>query len=404
MRKFTFLSLLLMTLAFVQTAQAKDITIYVQADNQPNIHYWGGVTSSNWPGETLTETTVVKDLENNEYTFYYKTFTIADDGSVSFLFNYNGDADKTADISGVTDNSYYIYKGNKEYEDITAKFRAVSDATITKVQLPGSYNGWSGDANTMTAVTEGTVYTGTIDVTGLEGEALTFKLLVNNSNWLGYSNLTIDAPDGWLQQAASDNNIQLNYGAIGAKVYTVTATWAGGTSAATNWTLKIEAEANALIESVKLPGSYVGWDGDKAVFTAGEGAYTYALDLSETTDESVTLKLLVNGKHWLGYTNVTIDAPEGWAAEAASDNNIQLNIATAGTKKFDVTATWAGGLNASAGWTLKIAATNQGGATAINSLSGEKSKQYFNLQGQQVEKSACAKGIYIVNGKKVFVR
>jgi len=395
----------LMALTFAQSSMAKDITIYVQADNQPNIHYWGnGITSSTWPGEKLTETTTVKNLEGTDMTFYYKTFTgLADDGAVSFVFNYDGDADKTDDISGVTEDQYYIYKGNKEYEDITAQFKTVSEATISKVQLPGSFNGWSGDANTFEAGAEANTFTGVVDFSTVTDEAVTFKLLVNNSSWLGWGNVTISAPDGWVQEAASDGNIQLNLSAIGAKQFTFTATWAGGTSASSGWTLAIDAEADAIISSVKLPGSYCGWDGDQALFTlASEKSYTYALDLSTITDDSVTFKLLVNGVHWLGYYDLAgIDAADGLLQEAASDGNIQLNLSAADTSKFIVTATWAGGKNGSAGWTLKVVEETPTGITAPTATMQQGA--LYDLQGRllNAQQSSLRKGLYIVNGRVV---
>ncbi len=399
MQKFTILSLFLMVISLVQ---AKDITVYVQADNQPHLHYWGYTQSESiWPGELLTDTKEVTPLAGGDaVTFYYKTFTeVADDGSISFLLSYNGEQ-HTANISNITADGYYIYKGQGLYEDVTAQYRAVIDADIASVKLPGDYVGWDGDKAIMTKG-EGHVYTGTIDVSALDGTALTCKLLVNGSNWLGVSNLTVDAPEGWTQEAASDGNVQLNYGAIGATLYTVTATWGGGENIDNNWTLKFDADANAIIESVKLPGDYVGWDGDKAVMTKGEGlAYTYTLDLSAIESTTALLKLLVNGHHWLGYSDLTaVEAPEGWT-EAATDNNIQLNLDAAGTKKFNVTATWKGGYNASAGWTLTIASTIP---TAIDSIQATTMPTaVYDLQGRRLAPGQLTKGLYIVNGKKVL--
>ena len=404
MKKFTFLfPTVLMAFIFFGSVQAKDITVYVQADQQPNIHFWNvSNESTEWPGQAMTSTVSVKNLQGEDITFYYKTFAnLSDDAAISFLFNYNGDADKTADINDVTVDHYYIYKGNGQYEDITNQF--VEDATISNVQLPGDYNGWNGDSNTLTYNEDNKQYTGTINVSSLTGDYLTFKLLVNDGFYLGWSELAFDVPDGWIQEAASDGNVQLNYAAIGASVYTFTATWGGGPSANKNWTVKIDADADAVIGSVKLPGSYCGWNGDQAIFTKNEEkTYTYSLDLSETTDNTAQLKVLVNGRHWLGYNDlVNVDAPAGWAQEAESDGNIQLNLTAAGTKKFKFTATWAGGKNASAGWSLKIAAETPTGITTLT-RSQNVNAPVYDLSGRKVAQPT--KGLYIINGRKVIVK
>lgn len=406
MKKFTILfSTVVMVFVFLSSAQAKDITIYVQADQQPNIHFWGyPAEESQWPGVKLTETTTVNTMEGTPITFYYKIFTnLADDATINFLFNYNGDADKTHDINNIGEDRYYIFKGNHEYEDITSQFKDVPDAEIEKVQLPGDFSGWNGDANTFEAGEGNYTYVRTIDFSEVTTAIVTFKLLVNNSNWLGWNDLNVSAPDGWVQEAANDGNIQLNLAAIGAKQFTFTAIWGGGNMASAGWKLIIDADANAIIEKAQLPGSYCGWNGDNATLTKGEdNKYTYSLDLSDVTDETVQLKVLVNGRHWLGYNDlVSVDAPEGWAQEAASDGNIQLNLTAADTKKFKFTATWAGGKNASAGWSLKIEAE---GTTGISSLTSSKNADapVYDLSGRQV--AHPTQGLYIVNGRKVIVK
>ena len=246
MKKFTFLfPTVLMAFIFFGSVQAKDITVYVQADQQPNIHFWNvSNESTEWPGQAMTSTVSVKNLLGEDITFYYKTFAnLSDDAAISFLFNYNGDADKTADINGITEDHYYLFKGNHEYEDITAQFKTVVDAEIGAVQLPGSYCNWTGDNAPMTLTDENT-YTITPDLSGVDDDFITFKLLVNsgsNWHWLGWNDVKVEAPEGWTQEAASDGNIQLNLTAAGTKQFTFTAIFGGGDNASANWTLKIAA-------------------------------------------------------------------------------------------------------------------------------------------------------------------
>ena len=200
MKKITLLFSVVMTFIFLGTVQAKHITIYVQADQEPYIHFWGIPNEvSEWPGVKLTETVTVNDLEGTPVTFYYKTFSDLDeDAKVCFLFHYNGDSDKTRDINNVPGTRYYIYKGNHEYEDITCRMTGEADDAIEKVQLPGDFSGWNGDANTFEAGDEPKTYVRIVDFSGVTNDIVTFKLLVNNGHWLGWNDMVISAPDGWV--------------------------------------------------------------------------------------------------------------------------------------------------------------------------------------------------------------
>ena len=115
---FTLVALACMAIA----VNAKDITVYVFAENTPNLWYWGAADASadgySWPGVALTETKEVKDK-----TFYYKTFAdLAEDASLNIIVNYTGDDDKTEDITGVTSDIYLIYNGDKTYENVTEQY------------------------------------------------------------------------------------------------------------------------------------------------------------------------------------------------------------------------------------------------------------------------------------------
>ncbi len=414
MKKTTLILLTMLLFGIALTVSAKDITIYVQADQQPNIHYWGSVTSSEWPGEKLTETTIVNNLENLPVTLYYKTFSnLADDAKVSFVFNYDGDADKTADITDISDDRYYFFKGNHEFEDITSQFKddiqpqPVADATIEKVQLPGSFCSWTGDNASMTDNGDKT-YSYTLNLTESTEEFIEMKLLVAdgvNSHWLGFDDLKLEAPDGWAQKAASDGNIQLNIAAIGIKEFTVKATWGGGENASANWTLVIDGDANALINHVQLPSTLNDWNGDNAVFEkAQDGTYSYNLDLTEYTDATLLFKLLVNDRHWLGYGDlVEILAPDGWIQEAENNGNIQLNVADTGEKKFTFKAIWTANKIGSAGWSLVLSTTTTVIGAALNDKGQMRNAQVlFNLAGQRVMQPT--KGLYIQNGRKYMVK
>lgn len=83
---------LLCPLLFAGWVDAKDITIYVQADQKPKVWFWGDANNGNygWPGEALSSTKdVVNPTTGATQTFYYKTFTgLAENASISMLINY----------------------------------------------------------------------------------------------------------------------------------------------------------------------------------------------------------------------------------------------------------------------------------------------------------------------------
>ncbi len=92
-------------------AKAKSYTIKVKNENSwagLNIHYWDSVAESSWPGVAMT-------LEGDRYVY---TFGSEFDGeSVDMLFNYNGDANKTNDLTDIAltcDRYFTIKKDSKE--------------------------------------------------------------------------------------------------------------------------------------------------------------------------------------------------------------------------------------------------------------------------------------------------
>ncbi|MEE0979721.1 MAG: alpha-amylase family glycosyl hydrolase [Muribaculaceae bacterium] len=90
------------------------ITVYVLADNAPNMYSWstaGGTTTEftgKWPGQKLSATKTFGD-----YEYYYYNF--ADAESVNLVLNNNGGA-KTADIKDITSDTWMTYDGSTGYE------------------------------------------------------------------------------------------------------------------------------------------------------------------------------------------------------------------------------------------------------------------------------------------------
>lgn len=90
------------------TPSTGSITVYCQASSAPNLYVWTSTSTSTngaWPGNKMTST---KQIGGK--TFYYATFN---ESAINIIFNNgsDGDANKTADITGITSDVYYVYDG-----------------------------------------------------------------------------------------------------------------------------------------------------------------------------------------------------------------------------------------------------------------------------------------------------
>lgn len=89
------------------------ITVYVKSSIVPNIYAWevtGSTTTKfcgEWPGKAMTSKTTVNGEE-----FYYETFADAEE-SVNIILN--GGGGQTADITGITEDTYFEYNGGSQY-------------------------------------------------------------------------------------------------------------------------------------------------------------------------------------------------------------------------------------------------------------------------------------------------
>ncbi len=113
------------------------------------------------------------------------------------------------------------------------------DATISSVNLAGSFNEWSTSANALESSGDNT-WTTTLDLTSSFADP-TFKLVINGGTWIAYDALTsITAPAGWLSQYGNDKNCKLSNTTTGYQTYTITAAWTPNSDAGANWTLTVE--------------------------------------------------------------------------------------------------------------------------------------------------------------------
>ena len=118
----------------------------------------------------------------------------------------------------------------------------VPDVTISSLVIAGEFNDWAHDP--FTEVEANKIYTKDLNLSNVEGDNTAFKLVANNK-WLGFEELAINAPEGWVEEMPeSGGNIQLNFDTASTKNFKLTATWEGGKDAAVGWTLNIEANGS----------------------------------------------------------------------------------------------------------------------------------------------------------------
>lgn len=236
----------LMVMCVMAVAAKADITIYVKAVKAPYLYVWAGADNGAWPGTQMTETADVKGE-----TFWKKTFVGAT--ALNAIFN-DGAGNQTTDITGLTSDRYFTYDGAKTYEDITENYAVIPDAVISSLLVAGDFNQWSLEtAVPFTEVEKGKVFAGTLDFSAVTTEAVLFKFVVNaGMAWVGYSQITLDAPEGWVAEGIENSNFEIEFAKAGGnKVFDVTATWAGGKKAEEGWSVKIAAHDPAGISSVK---------------------------------------------------------------------------------------------------------------------------------------------------------
>jgi len=119
----------------------KAITIYVEADKAPYLYSWtsSGVNpTGQWPGKQMTEQAEMTSLdEKTTKTFWKYRLAVA---PVNIIFN-NGNGVQTADITGVSHNSFYTFdatNSNKQtnWTDITSQFYAIPEVVLPDCVKP----------------------------------------------------------------------------------------------------------------------------------------------------------------------------------------------------------------------------------------------------------------------------
>ncbi len=295
----------------------------------------------------------------------------------------------------------------------------IKDAEITHVQICGATDEmWQNRIDfDLAPADEDNAFGGLLDLTASTDD-VQFKLVVNDNNWIGTNQLTLDAPEGWVVNEGYGGNFTLTNSTAGYQTYTFTATWTPSPDPTAGWTLKIEGKdervveiPDAVITNVELRGQFNEWAAGTTVLepTDVENVYEGTLDLSATKDDQ-EFKLVVNAEGvendiWIGNGSDTqFDAPEGWIVGLEDgDWNYVMKNSTTGYQTYTVTATWTPSSDAGKGWTLKIEGKDERIATGIEAWRTEFCDgHYYNLQGVRITNPK--RGVYIHNGHKVVVK
>lgn len=246
---------------------------------------------------------------------------------------------------------------------------------------------WTAAGNVFSEAWPGPVLTQKKTVQGTEFWYYTFAADITNVNIL-FNN-------GEGKQTGDINGITTDryFTYDGATSYTDVTEQYGGTVP--------DAEVNTL----GLAGNHNGWGADDfSVVEAGK-SFAISVDLSaiEIEDNYWKFKIRPNKADWVGYSQVTITNQPEWLEQAMSDDNFQVDLEniTAENRKFTLTASWAGGKDATAGWTFGIAQATSG-IRELNGTAAQANAPVYNLQGQRV--ASAHRGLYIQNGRKYLVK
>ena len=148
------------------------------------------------------------------------------------------------------------------------------------------------------------------------------------------------------------------------------------------------------ITSVKISGSWNGWDGpEMEAIEYANNAYQTTIDLTKIADDQ-EFKLVVNGQ-WIGYNELSLDDEGNFVSEGSENGNFKIK----GGKGYDIVAFWQQpGANVKEGWLLNVTENTTVGVDAV-SAKGRSNETVYNLRGQRLNNTQ--RGVNIVNGRKV---
>ena len=151
------------------------------------------------------------------------------------------------------------------------------------------------------------------------------------------------------------------------------------------------------ITSVKISGTWNGWDGpEMEAIEYANNAYYTTIDLTKLTEDQ-EFKLVVNGK-WIGYGELTLTDDGNFVSEGSENGNFKIKGGTG----YDIVAFWQQpGANVKEGWSIEVVENTTVGLYDARAYAAQKNTIH-NLKGQQLQQTQH--GVNIVNGKKITVK
>ena len=239
---------------FVKPLPVTGITVHVNATSAPYLYAWndGGALNGEWPGARMTDSHIAANG-----TLWYDLTLDADKANIIFSNGQEGEANQTADITGLTvADVYFTWNGTSGYEQVTSDYQGqvVGDQVIIHVcsdTAPYLYT-WDGGGAQYTGAWPGTQMT-------------TVTTTPNGTEWytatINASVLSFILGDGTAEGGVVGVNQTADIADVTGEVYY---TWNGGGKATqvTAEYMKGEAGDNEITIYIKAdaaPHLYV-WD------------------------------------------------------------------------------------------------------------------------------------------------
>lgn len=179
-------------------AAASKFTVYVKADDAPNLYLWTKNASGDnveingaWSGAKASSTKTVGGV-----TWYYKEFTTSLVNPYNLIINWNGGS-QTNDITGLTGDAFFILRNGQAFNVTETYINAVDNPTV-EIDLPSGEYGttitpkltasnsgativYTTDGSAPTASSSQITYQGTVNMTGTGSRTLRAAILLNGN-------------------------------------------------------------------------------------------------------------------------------------------------------------------------------------------------------------------------------
>ena len=218
------------------------------------------------------------------------------------------------------------FDGNETVNAVATKTgdAEIGNAEITKAQICGATDAdWKNRIDFDLTKGEGDVYSGTLSVAE-PGDDVEFKLVVNESTWIGNGQATLEAPEGWVENMGN-GNFKLKNSVAGYASYTFTATWVPNAIAGNGWTVKIEGKDARTKDVTIAPES-------------GDISAALASELGGNAAKNITINLAENGAYTISApieatADVVINGAKGAKIDASALTGAFINYASVNGEK-----------------------------------------------------------------------